>query len=256
MSDPNVFNENKEQQPQETPVISSNSNPFEDKIKEIVNEKGEPKYATVEDALNALKPSQDHIKNLESERAADRQEIERLKSELEKMGSIEDFVKKVSPPTQTQQQVPTEVSPAGLSEEEVANLVTKQLNSRSVEQKQKENLDSVIKALSEKHGDKTSAFIKEVAEKNNTTPQELEKLARTNPTLALNVLDSGVDDQSPQPSSSLPHTSPNTQQGNENPRPVVEKGKGITRGGHTDSELIAMLNKSREYTNRRLGINT
>lgn len=63
-----LFDQNNQEQTNN--VATDNNNPFEDKLKVIVNDQGQPKYKDIPAALDALKASQDHIKRLEDEAKA------------------------------------------------------------------------------------------------------------------------------------------------------------------------------------------
>ena len=95
MSDQTIFGDKQE----ETPATPGNTqtDPFADKLQEIRNENGEPKYKDVETALSALKASQDYIKQLKGENQSWEEKYQSVKEELEKMGSIDDFVNRITP---------------------------------------------------------------------------------------------------------------------------------------------------------------
>lgn len=247
MSDQEMFSNETTNQNSETPNTSQ-SNPFADQLSGIKNENGEPKYKDVETALNALTQSQQHIKTLEAEKATQGQELETARQDLAKMGSIDDFVKKISPNTAPTNPPETpEVS--SLSEEKVVSILEERMRAGQEAQTQDANLKSVIAQLSQIHGDKASSFIKQKAVEMNTTPQDLEDLAKTNPAMALAALGGGAHSPT-QPSRGTtipPVTSPN-----DNPMPKWEKG--IARGGLTNKEIIARMEEAKLYTNKRLGL--
>jgi hypothetical protein len=92
--------------------------------------------------------------------------------------------------------------------------------------------------------------ISQKAKELNTTPAALKELAKTNPTMALTLLSAGsVKSVSlPSQSSVIKPITPNV----DNPRPVVERG--AARGGFSNKELAEMFNKSKAFTNKRLGL--
>lgn len=253
MSDKDMFDEQTETQPAGDPSTPP-SNPFVDKLMEIQNENGEPKYKDVETALEALKASQQFIEQLKSEKHEVENKLTSAKTELEKMGSIEDFVKRLSPEDRAahtdQKETPKESE--GFSEEKIAELVKRQWAEQTTAQKQAQNLEMVTSKLSETYGDKAPAFIRQRAKELNTTPAELQKISQTNPAMALSLLSGGQTSSVTNPSTStnIPPTTP----ANHNPRPTVEKGKGIARGGMTNKEMVERWRASKEYTNKRLEI--
>lgn len=249
----NVFNEDNSEV---TPQQQSSDNPFADQLASIKNDNGEQKYKDVETALKALDESQRYIQQLKAEKA----EAERLKAEREaelaKMGSIEDFVNRISPNSQKQVEPKDHEAPKGLSEEDVDKLFQARLAAVKKAEQEQNNLNQVVRTLTEKHGENTSAHIKEVAQKNNTTPAALEELAKSNPVLALSLLGGDGVFKKTTPSSTLPHSSTQIKTEEANIRPQVDKGKGAARGGLTDTELRDLWRQSAEYTNKRLGIQT
>lgn len=249
MSDQTMFDGTNTQQ-QATPANTSQSDPFVDKLMAIRNENGEPKYKTVESALDALAASQSFIETLKQEKKAVEEERDRIAAERNQLGNIDDFVKKLSPNTQSQNPSATPTNTQGLSEERVAQLLQETLKTRDMAAEQQRNLDAVVGALSQVHGDKASLYISQKAKELNTTPAALKELAKANPTMALTLLGAGnvktVVSPS-QPSVIRPIT-----QVDDNPRPVFERG--VSRGGFSNRELLDMFNKSKAYTNKRIGL--
>lgn len=228
---------------------SSTTDPFADKLNGIKNEQGQPKYKDVDTALEALAASQQFIEQLKAEKAEEqRLRIER-EAELSKMGNIDDFVKKLNQPTQTQEQVETPQTSTGLSEEKVAELLQRELQNRDAQSAQSRNLNEVTQKLSEMHGDKSSAFIQKRATELGTTVTELKQLAMTNPKMALAALGTGTTKSSAptQTSMNLPYTP-----SEDNPRPQFDRG--TTRGGLTSKEVAERFRQSKAYTNKRLGV--
>jgi hypothetical protein len=142
----------------------------------------------------------------------------------------------------------TEVN-SGLSEEAIKKLLQAQLNERETLSQQKQNLDTVIKSLSDKHGDKAAEFIRTRAKELNTTPDQLKELAKSNPALVMQALGG---DKSPSTAPSQSSINMNTSPRNDNPMPKWEKG--AAQGGLTDRQLAERFRESKAYTNKRLGM--
>lgn len=252
MSDPDLFDENnKQEKPPVTPAAPS-SDPFNDKLNEITNEKGEPKYDSVEKALDALKASQDFIEQLKDEKRQVEEIARQREEDLAKMGSIEDFVNRVKPGTKTEETPATPGNSEGLSEEKVGTLFEQKLREREEATRAQGNLDRVISELSKQHGDQAAAHIKQRAQELDTTPAALKDLAQRNPTMALTLLGGSGGKVSTNPS--LSSTSTSIPQNNGPERPTIERGKGAARGGKTDKELLALWKESANFTNKRLGV--
>lgn len=247
MSDQEMFGNETPNPNSETPNPSQ-PNPFADQLSGIKNENGEPKYKDVEAALNALSQSQQHIKTLESERATQGQELDQARQDLAKMGSIDDFVKKISPNAAPTNPSETPVV-SSLSEEKVVSILQEQMQRTQEVQVQDANLKSVIAQLSQIHGEKASSMIKQKAVEMNTTPQALQDLAKSNPAMALAVLGGGTSSPT-QPSRGT--TIPPISSPDDNPIPKWDRG--IARGGLTNSELMERVAEAKKYTYKRLGL--
>lgn len=125
MSDKDLFEEPKEpEQPKNTEVTPSEpqTDPFADKLQEIRNESGEPKYRDVPTALDALKNSQQFIEQLKQEKRELEEKYNKTQSELERMGAIEEYVEKLKPSNaNADQPKETPKGDGGLSERESHN---------------------------------------------------------------------------------------------------------------------------------------
>lgn len=252
MSDQTMFDETNNQ-PNTGDPSSTQADPFADKLSVIKNENGEPKYKDVETALDALSASQQFIEQLKAEKAEVEQANEEAKRKLAEMGSIESFVEKISPKTATPPNPEaTTKETQGLSEEKVAELLEQRLTERERKQAEESNLSSVVSKLSELYGDKAGEVIKTKAKEMNTTAAELRNLAAKNPTMALNLLGTHTPTQAPKPSQST--TTPPLTPPDDNARPTIEKGKGISRGGRSNKDLVELMRQSKQYTNKRLGL--
>lgn len=229
------------------------SDPFADKLAGIKNENGEQKYKDLNTALEALSASQQFIPQLQNENAELKKQMEEMDAKLKQMGNIEDFVNRVSPnqPATPPAEPATPVQPQGLGEEEIAKLLDQRLDQRNQTQREQENYATVVGKLTESYGDKAGEVIRQRAKELNTTPEALRDIAKSNPTMAMNLLGGVELVKSPAPSPSETNSP--------FPKPVekeltIEKGKGIAHGGYTDKQLTDFFRKSAEITNKRLGV--
>ena len=249
MTNSDMFEDTKQDDTGKTTPVAQNNDPFADKLKAIVNEQGQPKYDSVEKALEALNASQQFIETLKNEKSGVSAELQKAREELAKMGSIEDFVKKLEPAMKTDEPKATTEVPTGLSEEAIKKLLQQQLEERDQQSQQQKNLDTVINSLSDKHGDKAAEFIRKRANELNTTPEQLKMLAKTNPALVMQALGGDkASNTSPSQSSLNMDTKPR----NDLQMPTWEKGS--TRGGLTDRQLADRFREAKAYTNKRLGL--
>lgn len=180
---------------------TSSTNPFEDKLKGIVNEKGEQKYKDLESALEALKHSQEFIPQVLNEKKTVEQKLLELEQELEKRKSVEEAVEQLLGKTTPAQKEEGTTAPktSGLDEDKVRQLLEGMLDQRTQSEKQDANLRTVVTQLTEKYGEQAKEVIRTRAAELGTTPTELEKIARQNPNMALTLL-GGVELKSSAPS--------------------------------------------------------
>ena len=121
-------------------------------LAQIKNDRGEQKYKSVEDALNALKHSQDYIPQLSDKLRQQEQELAEAKAAAAKITQLEQTLLQL-----TQNNTPpaaTPPVPAGLSKEEIAELVSNTLTAKQTEAVAKENLSKVVSTLTQSFGDK------------------------------------------------------------------------------------------------------
>jgi len=206
----------------ETPP-SSETNTFVDQLKSILNENGEQKYKDIPTALGALTHSQQHIATLEAEKATREKEITAMREELSKTKSVEDFVSQLTTSQGTSAE--TTKSKEVFDPEKVVEIVNRQLQATQEATLQQENLNTVLRSLKEKFGDKAAGVIKQRAAELHTTPDQLEKMSKDNPYLAISLFGSTVVDQTPKPTatSSLLHTAPK-QEGIKPPEKSLMRG--------------------------------
>lgn len=256
MGDQTVFDDEpttpQESTPPTTPV-NTQTDPFVDKLMAIKNEKGEPKYKSVDDALVALANSQQFIETLKAEKRTIEEQLHAEKAERQRLGNIDDFVQKLNPNAKPNQPPETPAKENGLSEERVAQLLEAQLQKREYDSLMQRNLETVIGQLKEAYGDQATDHIRKRASELNTTPAALKDLARSNPLVAMTLLGGASAKPSPHPSQpSL--VKPSINATDPNPRPVVEQGKGATRGGLSNKELAERFKQSKAFTNKRIGL--
>lgn len=258
MSDQDLFkeqntnNEEQQQNNEETPR-EPQADPFADLLSEIRNENGEPKYKDVATALNALKSSQSFIEQLKAEKRELEEKHNKTQSELERMGTIDDYVNRLqnkSPKSATADQPKeTPKGEGGLSEEQVARLLDERLTARERQAAQAANLERVQSQLKETHGENAAVFLKQKAEELEMTLDELKELASTKPTVALTLL--GGQTKSPtKPSQSS--VIPPRQAPDNNPMPSWERS--AVHGGLTNKELSERWKQAKQFTYKRIKV--
>lgn len=157
---------------------------FATKLMDIRNERGEPKYDSIEKALEALRHSQEYIPQLKQEKDRLAQEVQRMREELAKHAGIEDVIARLSP--QQQVEAPTtQVAPVALDEKAVQEMLQRALTEREKGQLASQNLSAVRKALVDKFGDKAAEEVKTKAASLGLPMEEVDRIAATSPSAVL-----------------------------------------------------------------------
>lgn len=250
MSDQDIFTSQTQNPLEATPPVVS-TDPFADKLNQIKNDRGEPKYKDVATALDALVASQNFISTLTLEKQTIAQENAQYKQKLEEIGNIEDLIKRVNPTAVPPSPAVTPASPQVVSEEVIVNAVQGILSQREKQQAQSANLNAVISAVTKQYGDQAGAHIRQRAAELGTTTDALREMAAQSPVVALELL-IGKSKGTVTPSLSQnvpPREIPNT---NEYPK----HERGAARGGLTNKELVSRWKQSVDYTNKRIGLET
>lgn len=233
----------------ETPKLSLDD-VLKDKLKSIVNDNGEQKYKTVEDALEALGHANNHIRTLEDERKKDRSTLQDLQGEIEKRASVEDVVKTlINREDPVPQQTKSENN-NGLDEKAVSVLIQKEIENRNTQSVKESNYKTVVDTLSQKFGDKAIEVVKKKSQELGIEPTELADIARDKPQLVLGLFDTVSSQTTGNPSEST--YSPQTSNKGPAERPTVKRS--AARGGYTNKKLVEMFKESSDYTNKRLNV--
>ena len=191
MSDQTIFNQNigeqtpasQEQNSAANTETPAQSNPWDDLLKEIKNEKGEPKYKSVEDALNGLKHAQEFIPKIKQEKTEAELEIEAMKAELSRLKGLEETVFEL---TQKKEQTPT--SGVALNEEDIAKLVEQTLTKKQQEEFRVKNQKAVVEAMNQKFGKDAQQVFYGKAQELGLSVEEMNELAAKTPKAVLSLL--------------------------------------------------------------------
>lgn len=149
-------------------------------LSEIKNERGEPKYKSLPDALNALKHSQEYIPQLTAQLSQKDSELNAARAEAARIAELERTVQSLTRPSE-----PTLQTPAGMTEEQVAEFVNRTLTANELKAKQKQNGDAVASALVAKFGEQAEAQFNAKAEELGIPVAELHALASKAPKAVL-----------------------------------------------------------------------
>ena len=163
---------------------------LEDMLKGILNEQGEPKYKTLEDAIRALDHSQKYIPELKSQLTGYTSKVSELEAKVAQFGNIEDTVQRLlAQRTEVEKVTP---SANGLDEQAVMRLVQQSLEQRSAADVAEANFKLVNKSLMDKYGEKTSEVVAAKARELGTTPEELVELSKAKPQLVQSLFQTPV----------------------------------------------------------------
>jgi hypothetical protein len=200
--------------------------PFANHLSAIRNEDGQQKYNSVEDALKGAQHAQEFIPQLKSELHSKDEEIARLKAEMDKLGSVEDVVSRL---TQSQQAPTSQETPVdkGLDQERVSELVDNLLAQKERESALKANRQLVSQTLQESFGDKVSEVVAGKAKELGITVDYLAEMSSKSPGVVLNLFNPSKQDGATSPTTSSVNTSISSPE----PEPLkVPDGKSLLRG--------------------------
>lgn len=155
--------------------------PLQDLLASIKNEQGQPKYKDIPTALGALNHSQAFIDQLKAEKQQQEAELARLKAELDKRAAVEDVVSRLAQGTSNAGTTNTEV----LTPEQIAAIVTKQLEADRMRTTQVTNLQTVNQTLIQRFGDKAGEVLSNKAKELGITVQQIGQLAEQSPQAVL-----------------------------------------------------------------------
>ena len=250
MSDHDVFSEQQtDQSNNENNNVATDDvlSVFADKLLEIKNENGQPKYDSIEKALDALKASQEHIRRLEQEAAERNNNLSSLEEKARKAEELEEVIRRLSEQNnnQSERQPP---STEGLNEQQIADLVRRELETVRKTDTAVNNLKKVDQAIRNKFGESAATIVKQKANELGMTPAELKELSATKPDLVLSLFGEKT-------STINPTTSNTTIPPRNNTEPLKRPEKSLIAGaGANDKNRVEFLRKIREEVYRKHGV--
>lgn len=245
-----LFDQNNQETPPNNVALDTN-NPFEDKLKIIVNDQGQPKYKDVPAALDALKASQDHIKRLEDEAKAAQALTAEAVANKARADALEEIVNRLSnnsgkpaEPATPAKEAPTEEAIV----KQLENIIARK-EAQSTAQK---NIQAVQTSLIAKFGDeaKTKEAVAAKAKELGLTPQKLGALSSETPLAVLALFGiaptAGASPTSPSATPLVPNTQVKALE-----RPAQSLISGI---GATDANRKAFMAEIRKKVYAEHGI--
>lgn len=173
-----------------TPVVdgaatpnANDGNALDTILSSIKNDRGEPKYKSVEDALVALRHSQEYIPTLTSQLTERDRELEDLRKTKAKQEELQTLVDRLTQSKPNDAQTST-----GFDENKIAELVDQRLKASKQAQTSTENRGMVEAALRSKFGDEKIAEVVRIkAEEMGLSPKEMSDLAARSPKAVLTM---------------------------------------------------------------------
>lgn len=224
---------------------------FADKLMAIKKADGTPKYTTLEQALDALKASQEHIPVLENDNKSLKAKVEELTAIEARNKELEEIVRRMTNGEIKNEEKPQGVTPqnGGLSADDAAKLVRDILSQEKQVDTAKQNITTVQNKLVEKFGDKAPEVLKAKAAELGTSLDKLKELSASSPAMVL-ALFGDVN------SSSSPTTPSLRINGIKQPDTQVQRPeKSIISGpGATDKNRIELMRKIKEEVYRKHGV--
>ncbi len=211
------------------------------KLFNIKNEKGEPKYDSLEKAIGALEASQAFIPQLKDENERLKQELEAYKADLAKRDTVEDVISRFTTSRQSQEQSHTSDVPKGLDEAAVQEMLQRTLTEREKAAVASQNVSAVRNALVSKFGDKAQEVVAAKAAELGLTMDALSSLSASSPQAVLSWFQASTPTSSGAPvrsSVNLPDAKPK--------EGITPPSKSLVRGGASSKDLMEYMAQIRK----------
>lgn len=234
----------------QTTKTPSSDSAYADLLAAIRNEEGKPKYDSVQKALEGLSHAQSYIPQLKTELQTKEEEINNLRAEMEKRGSIEDVISRLTAKQDQggQHNEGTPPQQVGLDEQAAKALFEQMLNETKQKESFRSNEQTVQNTLYAKYGEKTSEVVANKAKELGTTASQLGELAKQNPQMVLALFNTSASQAGPTTSS---RTIPSSYIQKEDP---LERPSKSLLAGATGKEQAEFMRKIKERVYARHGI--
>lgn len=151
---------------------------------EIKNDRGEPKYKSLPEALNALKHSQEYIPQLTAQLSQKETDLIAARASADKVAELERSIEALTRPQGT----PQNTTQAALTEEQIAELVNRTLTKTQKQAVENANLSSVANTLKEAFGTEAETKYNAKAAELGMSVPEFNALAARSPKAVLEML--------------------------------------------------------------------
>lgn len=195
MSDQTIFEQQNTQPvtPATTTNQPSSGDNVADLLKLIVNDKGEPKYKTIQDALVGLQHANAHIQTLVTEKRQVEQEKLSLQTAAEKVAELERVVSELT------KAPPPQATPAVIDPTQIQELVSQAISETKTKEEQKQNTSVVVNAAKQTFGEKAEELFYSRAQDVGLSREQINSLAASSPQAALKILGLASQSGSPTP---------------------------------------------------------
>lgn len=170
MSDPNIFDDSHQESatPVTPPVVAPSTPSIPPELVEVVGVG--KKYQTVEAALAAFVPAQNHIAKLESDYAALKAELDSRKTTQELLDEIKSGIPQGDTPPNKE-----------LDQDTLIKVVEQVITQKESKKTADVNQSTVVNAFRDTFGDKAEEQYNKIAAESGISVQMLNQLARTSP---------------------------------------------------------------------------
>jgi LysM repeat protein len=184
-----IFGQSDSQTPANTGDTSNvtnapNVDPIADLLGSIKNERGEPKYKNIQDALVALRHSQEYIPQLTTQLSQKDSELNTARAEAARINELERSLQAL---TQSREQ-PASTKAPEFSEERIAELVNQTLTRNQTAEVQKNNVSRVVQDMVKQYGPDAQKTYEAKAAEYGMTVAQLNQLAASTPQAVLNLM--------------------------------------------------------------------
>ena len=235
-----------QEQPTQTAQEPSSVDTLATKLFGIKNEKGEPKYDSLEKALGALEASQQYIPQLKDENEQLKARLAAYESDASKRETVEEVIARLTTNRQPQEPAPTSEAPKGLDEAAVQKLLQQTLAQREQQTVASQNMNSVRNALVSKFGDKAQEVVSAKAAELGMSMQQIDHLAATAPQAVLTWFQASTHTTPGAPvrsTVSLPDAKPK--------EGIQAPSKSLVRGGASSKDLAEYMAQIRKEVYRQ-----
>lgn len=245
MTDQSIFGENQNTSTQ-TPQNGGNTNAQNSNdlaitlLESIKNERGDPKYKSIEDALTALRHSQEYIPQLSAKLTQQEQELKEAREAAARAAELEKTVEALT--SQNTQNV-TPNAPV-ISEDKIAEIVTRTLTQAQQAELAKNNITTVVSTLQSTFGAEAEKTYNAKATELGMTVPELNALAARNPKAVFKLL--GIAQEAPKSQSSSSSVSYNTDGFQPQQDSFIGRNKKATLIGATTTDLNEETQRSKK----------